>query len=59
VLDGLSLLDRRVAQTEMEKAPVVRDFARRAYDDLRKEYAAAAAQAMGHAAFLARARASG
>ena len=59
VLDGLALLDRRVAQAEMERAPAVRDFARGAYDDLRKEYAAAAARAMGHAAFLARARATG
>lgn len=56
VLDGLKLLDRRVAQAEMEKSPKIRDFARGAYDSLRKEYSAAAAQAMGHAAFLARAR---
>ena len=59
VLDGLELLDRRVARTEMASAPTLRAFARGAYEDLRKEYAGAAARAMGHAAFLARARATG
>ena len=59
VLDGLKLLDRRVAQAEMEKAPMLRDFARKTYDDLRREYAMAAGKAMGHAQFLRHARESG
>ena len=56
VLDGLGKLDRRVAQAEMERAPKLRDYARAAYDGLRKEYAAAADKAMGHAEFLAHVR---
>ncbi len=59
VLEGLGLLDRRLAQAEMERAPALRDFARKTYDDLRREYAAAAGKAMGHAEFLKYARASG
>ena len=55
-LTGCSLLDRRVAQAEMEKAPALRDFARKTYDDLRREYSIAAGKAMGHAAFLKHAR---
>ena len=58
VLDGLHLLDRRIAQAEMEKTPALRDFARKTYDDLRREYAAAAGKAMGHAEFLKYARES-
>ncbi len=56
VLDGLGRLDRRLAQAEMEAAPKLRDFARATYGELRREYAGAAAQAVGHAAFLAMAR---
>ncbi len=56
VLDGLGLLDPALARAEMERAPKLRAFARQTYEDLRKEYRAAAEKAIGHAEFLAIAR---
>jgi flavin-dependent dehydrogenase len=56
VLDGLGLLDRTLAREEMDREPKLRAFARQTYEDLRREYLAAAAKAIGHAEFLRIAR---
>jgi tryptophan halogenase len=56
VLNGLGLLDPVLARAEMDRAPKLRAFARKTYEDLRKEYRLAAAKAIGHAEFLAIAR---
>jgi glycine/D-amino acid oxidase-like deaminating enzyme len=52
VLDGLGLLDRGVAQKQMEQEPKVRDKARIAADRLTAEYRAVAPKVLGHRAFL-------
>jgi hypothetical protein len=52
VLDGLGLLDRRVAQAEMARDPKLQAFARKTVEGLTREYRRAATQAMGHAEFL-------
>ena len=52
VLDGLGLLDRQVAQTEMNRSQTLKAFARKTADDLKAEYRTAATKAMGHAEFL-------
>lgn len=52
VLDGLGLLNRRVARAEMDAAPELRAYARKTADSLTKEYKRAAAMAPGHRAFL-------
>jgi len=52
VLDGLGLLNRDVARAEMDQAPALRAFARKAADELTAEYSKAADKALGHAAFL-------
>ncbi len=59
VLDGLGLLDQSVAKAEMAESPEVRAFARKTVDGLVREYRQAATKALGHADFLARARAAG
>jgi tryptophan halogenase len=56
VLDGLGLLDRRVAKAEMVEVPAVRAFARKSADSLVKEYKHASSKALGHAAYLTLAR---
>src|SRR5699024_7915794 len=56
VLDGLGLLDQKVAQAEMARDPKLRQFARETYDSLNREYTAAAKQALGHAEYLRRVR---
>jgi tryptophan halogenase len=56
VLDGLGLLDAALARKEMDRTPTLRAFARKTYEDLRKEYRAAADMAISHAEFLAIAR---
>jgi len=52
VLDGLGLLDRKVARDEMAQMPKVRAHARKTAEDLTKEYKRAASVAPGHRAFL-------
>ncbi len=52
VLDGLGLLNRDVAQKQMEAMPELKKKAKAAADSLTREYRAAAPQALGHAAFL-------
>ena len=59
VLDGLGLLDRSVAKAKCRRTPAVRAFARKTVDSLAKEYKQASAKALGHAEFLALARARG
>jgi glycine/D-amino acid oxidase-like deaminating enzyme len=56
VLDGLGLLDQKVAQAEMARDPKLRQFARETFDALNREYAGAAKQALGHAEYLRRVR---
>ena len=57
VLDGLGLLDPSLAKTEMAAAPAVRAFARKSVDSLTREYKQASLKALGHAEYLALARA--
>ena len=57
VLDGLGLLDPSVAKAEMAAMPAVRAFARKTVDGLTREYKQAALKALGHADYLALARA--
>lgn len=57
VLDGLGLLDPTVAKAEMAAMPTVRAFARKSVDSLTREYKQASTRAMGHAEYLALARA--
>ena len=52
VLDGLGLLDQKLARSEMARQPEVRAFARKTVDGLVKEYKLAATKALGHAEFL-------
>jgi len=52
VLDGLGLLDAKLAKGEMAKQPEVRAFARKTVDSLVKEYKLASSKALGHAEFL-------
>jgi len=52
VLDGLGLLDPKLAKAEMARDPKLRAFARKTYDSLVKEYKQAATNALGHAEFL-------
>ena len=52
VLDGLGLLDQRLAKSEMARQPGVRAFARKTVDSLVKEYKLASSRALGHAEFL-------
>ena len=52
VLDGLGLLDPKLAKSEMARQPEVRAFARKTVDSLVKEYKLAATKALGHAEFL-------
>ena len=52
VLDGLGLLDPKLAKDEMARQPEVRAFARKTVDGLVKEYKLAATKALGHAEFL-------
>jgi tryptophan halogenase len=52
VLDGLGLLERKLAKSEMDALPKVRAHARKTADSMIKEYKRAAAQAPGHRAFL-------
>jgi Tryptophan halogenase len=52
VLDGLGLLDRALAQRQMDASPELKKKARRAADTLAAEYRAAAAKALGHREFL-------
>ena len=59
VLDGLGLLDRSAARTEMAEVPNVRAFARKTVDGLVREYRQASLKALGHAEFLAYARTAG
>jgi hypothetical protein len=59
VLDGLCLLDRRVAKAELAKLPSMRAFARKSVDSLVREYKQASSKALGHAEYLALARAAG
>ncbi len=59
VLDGLGLLDRSVAKAEIAVLPAVRAFARKTVDSLVKEYKQASIRALGHAEYLALARAAG
>lgn len=59
VLDGLGLLDRSVARAEMAEMPAVRAYARKTVDGLVREYRQAALKALGHAEYLALARAGG
>jgi tryptophan halogenase len=52
VLDGLGLLNRSVAQKQMEAMPELKKKARAAADSLTSEYRAAAPKALGHREFL-------
>ncbi len=52
VLDGLGLLDPKVARAEMARDPALLAYARKSVDSLTREYAHAATQALGHAEFL-------
>ncbi|MEM1401224.1 MAG: tryptophan 7-halogenase, partial [Pseudomonadota bacterium] len=52
VLDGLGLLDRRLAQQEMEARPALRRHAREVLAKMDREFGQAARQAMGHRDFL-------
>jgi len=52
VLDGLGLTSRDAAKREMSADPRLRAHARKVTENLRGEYRRAAAQAMGHRAFL-------
>jgi tryptophan 6-halogenase len=52
VLDGLGLLDRDLAQREMDRDPKLKAFARKTVDALTKEYKLAATKALGHREFL-------
>ena len=52
VLEGLGLLDAKLAKSEMARQPEVRAFARKTVDSLVKEYKLAATKALGHAEFL-------
>lgn len=52
VLDGLGLLDRRVAQAELARRPRLRAHARKSAEQLRREFQRAAGQATGHREFL-------
>jgi tryptophan halogenase len=52
VLDGLGLLDQRLAKSEMARQPRVRAFARKTVESLVKEYKFASNKALGHAEFL-------
>ncbi len=52
VLDGLGLLDRRIARNEMAAAPQLRAHARKTAESLTREYKHAATQALSHRAWL-------
>ncbi|WP_127655711.1 tryptophan halogenase family protein [Alexandriicola marinus] len=52
VLDGLGLTRREAAKQEMSGDPRLRAHARKVTENLRSEYRRAAAQAIGHRAFL-------
>ena len=52
VLDGLGLLKRDVARSEMDTMPAVRKVAREAVDSLKNEYQAVARQTLGHREFF-------
>ena len=52
VLDGLGLLNRKVAQKLMDAHPDLKNSGRAAADSLTAEYRAAAPQALGHREFL-------
>lgn len=52
VLDGLGLLDRKLASDEMAAVPSVRAAARKTNEMLKKEFRRAAGKAPGHLAFL-------
>jgi 2-polyprenyl-6-methoxyphenol hydroxylase-like FAD-dependent oxidoreductase len=54
VLDGLGLLNRTAAQKHMDTNPTLRQRAKQSADSLTHEYRQAAAQAIGHRAFLNR-----
>ena len=58
VLDGLGLLDPALAKAEMAATPAVRAFARKSVDSLVREYKQASLKALGHAEYLALARAA-
>jgi hypothetical protein len=57
VLDGLGLLDPKVAKAEVARDLKLKKFARETHDSLVKEYKLAATKALGHAEFLSRVRA--
>lgn len=52
VLDGLGLLAKQTAKSEMEHDPKLRAYARKTADSLTREYKSAALHAMGHREFL-------
>jgi tryptophan halogenase len=52
VLNGLGLLDQNVARAEMARDPKLKRFAQETFNNLVREYRAAANQALGHAEFL-------
>ncbi len=52
VLDGLGLLNRAVAQSEMDGLPEMKKRAKSAADALTSEYRSAASKALGHREFL-------
>ena len=52
VLDGLGLLNRGLAQAQMDANPNLRKKAKSAADSLTNEYRAAARHAMAHREFL-------
>ena len=52
VLDGLGLLNRAAAKTEMEKSPALRDKTRLAHASLVRDYTRAASQCAPHRAWL-------
>jgi tryptophan halogenase len=52
VLDGLGLLDRDLAQREMDRDPALKKFARETVDGLVREYREAAKMALSHREFL-------